>query len=120
MQAQLIATLRDILCANMSLDDGLSAVQNIPFDTSDESNTLFDIARAIEEIILRRPGLASTKLAELSIRLSFLLLRNGRDKNRIRRSICSNSILSQRGYTDFNRNGMTLCGPLARLFETQA
>lgn len=67
----LVATLRDILCANLSLDDGLSAVQNISFDDTDEANTLFDIARAIEEIILRRPGLASAKLTELSIRLSF-------------------------------------------------
>ncbi|MFW9769337.1 MAG: hypothetical protein ACFFF9_08820 [Candidatus Thorarchaeota archaeon] len=71
MQAQLIVTLRDILCANLSLDDGLSAVQNIPFNDVDESNILFDIARSIEEIILRRPGLASAKLTELAIRLSF-------------------------------------------------
>ncbi|MFW9794396.1 MAG: hypothetical protein ACFFEE_08845, partial [Candidatus Thorarchaeota archaeon] len=55
----------------MSLDDGLSTVQNIPFSDSDESNVLFDIARALEEIILRRPGLASAKLTELAIRLSF-------------------------------------------------
>ncbi|MFW9788736.1 MAG: hypothetical protein ACFFE2_12420 [Candidatus Thorarchaeota archaeon] len=97
MQAQLIATLRDILCANMSLDDGLSAVQNIPFNNSDESNTLFDIARAIEEIILRRPGLASAKLTELSIRLSFhknqsipelLMLLDTRYTNSHRRSEC--------------------------------
>lgn len=71
LQSLLIATLRDILCANLSLDDGLSAVQNIPFSDSDESNILFDIARAIEEIILRRPSLASAKLTELAIRLSF-------------------------------------------------
>jgi tetratricopeptide (TPR) repeat protein len=55
----------------LSLDDGLSAVQNIPFSDIDESNVLFDIARAIEEIILRRPSLASAKLTELAIRLSF-------------------------------------------------
>jgi hypothetical protein len=71
LQAQLIVTLRDILCANLSLDDGLSAVQNIPFNDVDESNILFDIARSIEEVILRRPGLASSKLAELAVRLSF-------------------------------------------------
>jgi hypothetical protein len=71
LQTTLIATLRDILCANLSLDDGLSAVQNISFNDSDEADILFDIARAIEEIIFRRPGLASAKLAELSIRLSF-------------------------------------------------
>ncbi|MFX1606861.1 MAG: hypothetical protein ACFFDD_13285 [Promethearchaeota archaeon] len=97
MQDLLIATLRDILCANMSLDDGLSAVQNISFSDSDEANTLFDIARAIEEIILRRPGLASAKLTELSIRLSFhkdrvvpelLLLLDTRYTNSHRRSEC--------------------------------
>lgn len=93
----LVATLRDILCANLSLDDGLSAVQNISFDDTDEANTLFDIARAIEEIILRRPGLASAKLTELSIRLSFhknrvvpelLLLLDTRYTNSHRRSEC--------------------------------
>ncbi|MFX1483336.1 MAG: hypothetical protein ACFFCP_09125, partial [Promethearchaeota archaeon] len=71
MQAQLIVILRDILCANLSLDDGLSAVQNVSFTDSDESNILFDIARSIEEIILRRPGLASAKLTELAVRMSF-------------------------------------------------
>ena len=95
MQAMLIATLRDILCANLSLDDGLSAVQNITFNDTDEANTLFDIARAIEEIILRRPGLASAKLTELSVRLSFhknrvipelLLLLDTRYTNSHRRS----------------------------------
>jgi tetratricopeptide (TPR) repeat protein len=97
MQAMLIATLRDILCANLSLDDGLSAVQIIPFNDIGEANTLFDIARAIEEIILRRPGLASAKLTELSIRLSFhknrlvpelLLLLDTRYTNGHRRSEC--------------------------------
>jgi hypothetical protein len=81
----------------MSLDDGLSAVQNITFNDTDEANTLFDIARAIEEIILRRPGLASAKLTELSIRLSFhknriipelLLLLDTRYTNSHRRSEC--------------------------------
>ena len=97
LQTMLIATLRDILCANMSLDDGLSAVQNISFNNTDEANTLFDIARAIEEIILRRPGLASAKLTELSIRLSFhknrvvpelLLLLDTRYTNSHRRAEC--------------------------------
>ncbi len=97
MQAMLIATLRDILCVNLSLDDGLSAVQNISFNDIGEANTLFDIARAIEEIILRRPGLASAKLTELSIRLSFhkdrvvpelLLLLDTRYTNGHRRSEC--------------------------------
>jgi hypothetical protein len=97
LQAMLLVTLRDILCANLSLDDGLSAVQNITFDDNEEANTLFDIARAIEEIILRRPGLASAKLAELSIRLSFhkervtpelLLLLDTRYTNSHRRAEC--------------------------------
>ncbi|MFW9807035.1 MAG: hypothetical protein ACFFFK_09940 [Candidatus Thorarchaeota archaeon] len=97
MQQMLIATLRDILCANLSLDDGLSAVQNIEFSDNEEANTLFDIARAIEEIILRRPGLASAKLTELTIRLSFhdnravpelLLLLDTRYTSSHRRSEC--------------------------------
>jgi tetratricopeptide (TPR) repeat protein len=97
LQEKLIATLRDILCANLSLDDGLSAVQNISFSDSDEADVLFDIARAIEEIILRRPGLASTKLAELFIRLSFnknravpelLMLLDTRYTNNYRRTEC--------------------------------
>ncbi len=97
MHSQLIVTLRDILCANLSLDDGLSAVQNIPFNDTDESNILFDIARSIEEIILRRPGLASAKLTELTIRLSFLqertipemlMLLDTRYTNSHRRSEC--------------------------------
>jgi hypothetical protein len=67
----LLVTLRDVLCASLSLDDGLSTIQNIPFRTPEESDLLFDIARAIEEIILRRPGLASAKLTELTVRLSF-------------------------------------------------
>lgn len=71
MEALLQTTLRDILCVALSLDDGLSKIQSIPFKNSDESNLLFDIARAIEEIILRRPGLANAKLTELAVRLSF-------------------------------------------------
>jgi hypothetical protein len=67
----LLATLRDVLCASLSLDDGLSAIQNITFRTPEESDLLFDIARALEEIILRRPSLASAKLTELTVRLSF-------------------------------------------------
>jgi tetratricopeptide (TPR) repeat protein len=97
LHAQLIVTLRDILCANLSLDDGLSAVQNIPFNDTDESNILFDIARSIEEIILRRPGLASAKLTELTMRLSLLqertipemlMLLDTRYTNSHRRSEC--------------------------------
>jgi len=72
-------------------------VQNIEFTDNEEANTLFDVARAIEEIILRRPGLASAKLTELSIRLSFhknrlipelLLLIDTRYTNSHRRSEC--------------------------------
>ncbi len=97
LQSRLIVTLRDILCSNLSLDDGLSAVQNIPFTNNDESNILFDIARSIEEIILRRPGLASAKLTELTIRMSFhqertipemLMLLDTRYTNGHRRSEC--------------------------------
>ncbi len=72
MEPVLLATLRDVLCASLSLDDGLSAIQNISFRTPEESDLLFDIARALEEIILRRPGLASAKLTEITVRLSFM------------------------------------------------
>ena len=71
MEALLQATLRDILCAALSLDDGLSKIQGITFRNPEESELLFDIARSIEEIILRRPGLANAKLTELAVRLSF-------------------------------------------------
>jgi len=72
-------------------------IQNISTRDSDESNLLFDIARAIEEIILRRPGLASAKLTELAVRLSFqtnrtlpelLILLDTRYTNSNRRSEC--------------------------------
>ncbi|TFF94412.1 hypothetical protein EU546_04945, partial [Candidatus Thorarchaeota archaeon] len=66
-----IVTLRDILCGAMSLDDGLSAIQNISRLREDDVDLAFEIARALEEIILRRPGIASSKLTELSVRLSF-------------------------------------------------
>ncbi len=97
METLLQATLRDVLCAALSLDDGLSKIQGIPFKNSDESNLLFDIARAIEEIILRRPGLANAKLTELVIRLSFeenrilpemLILLDTRYTSSFRRSEC--------------------------------
>jgi len=100
LESRLIVTLRDILCANLSLDDGLSAVQNIPFTNNDESNILFDIARSIEEILFRRHGLASAKLTELGIRLSFhqertipemLMLLDTRYTNSHRRSECESS-----------------------------
>jgi hypothetical protein len=64
-------TLRDILCASLSLDDGLSAIQNLAIGNTNENELLFEVARVIEEIILRRPGLASAKLTELTVRLSF-------------------------------------------------
>ena len=91
------ATLRDILIASLSLDDGLSKIQGISTSNSDDANILFDIARAIEEIILRRPGLANAKLTELSVRLSFnenrvlpemLILLDTRYTNSHRRSEC--------------------------------
>jgi len=72
-------------------------IQNISTRDNDESNLLFDIARAIEEIILRRPGLASAKLTEIVVRLSFeknrtlpelLILLDTRYTNSNRRSEC--------------------------------
>ncbi|MFQ5833862.1 MAG: hypothetical protein ACE5H4_14235 [Candidatus Thorarchaeota archaeon] len=71
MESLLIVTLRDILCASLSLDDGLSAIQNLAIGSTQEKDVLFEVARAVEEIILRRPGLASAKLTELTVRLSF-------------------------------------------------
>lgn len=71
MEPVLLVTLRDVLCASLSLDDGLSSLQNIVSRTPEDSDLLFDIARSLEEIILRRPGLASAKLTELTVRLSF-------------------------------------------------
>jgi tetratricopeptide (TPR) repeat protein len=97
VESLLLTALRDILCASLSLDDGLSMIQNISTRDSNESDVLFDIARAIEEIILRRPGLAGAKLTELAIRLSFnknrtlpelLILLDTRYTNSFRRSEC--------------------------------
>jgi tetratricopeptide (TPR) repeat protein len=97
VESLLLTALRDILCASLSLDDGLSMIQNISTRDSTESDLLFDIARAIEEIILRRPGLASAKLTELAVRLSFsknrtlpelLILLDTRYTNSFRRSEC--------------------------------
>jgi len=64
VESVIVAALRDILCASMSLDDGLSIIQQM---AGDDAVTAFEVARAIEEIILRRPGLASNKLMEISI-----------------------------------------------------
>ena len=97
MESILQATLRDILIASLSLDDGLSKIQGISFRNPDDSDLLFDIARAIEEIILRRPGLANAKLTELAVRLSFnenrvlpemLILLDTRYTNSHRRAEC--------------------------------
>jgi hypothetical protein len=71
VESLLIVTLRDVLCSSLSLDDGLSAIQNLAIGNTSENELLFEIARVIEEIILRRPGLASAKLTELTVRLSF-------------------------------------------------
>ncbi|TFG32584.1 hypothetical protein EU528_03065 [Candidatus Thorarchaeota archaeon] len=71
MESILQATLRDILIASLSLDDGLSKIQGISFRNPEEADVLYDIARAIEEILLRRPGLANAKLTELVVRMSF-------------------------------------------------
>ncbi len=67
MESVIVAALRDILCASMSLDDGLSTIQQM---AGDDAATAFEVARAIEEIILRRPGLASNKLMEIAIKLA--------------------------------------------------
>ncbi|MFW9978635.1 MAG: hypothetical protein ACFFEJ_11195 [Candidatus Thorarchaeota archaeon] len=71
MESALKAALREILYASLSLDDGLSTIQNLAIANEKDSTLYFHVARAIEEIILRRPGLASAKLTELSVRLSF-------------------------------------------------
>ncbi len=70
MESALKAALREILYASMSLDDGLSTIQNLAITNEKESGLYFHIARVIEEIILRRPGLASAMLTELSVRLA--------------------------------------------------
>jgi tetratricopeptide (TPR) repeat protein len=97
MESILQATLRDILIASLSLDDGLSKIQSISFRNPEDSDLLFGIARAIEEIILRRPGLANAKLTELAVRLTFnenrvlpemLSLLDTRYTNSYRRSEC--------------------------------
>jgi len=67
VESIIVAALRDILCASMSLDDGLSTIQQM---VGDDAVTAFEVARAIEEIILRRPSLASNKLMEISIKLA--------------------------------------------------
>ncbi|MBD3406603.1 MAG: hypothetical protein GF411_10855 [Candidatus Lokiarchaeota archaeon] len=71
MESALNATIRDILYASMSLDDGLSTIQSLGIRASADSELYFEIARVIEEIILRRPEVANTKLTELVVRLSF-------------------------------------------------
>ncbi|MHA1613584.1 MAG: hypothetical protein ACTSYJ_01995 [Candidatus Thorarchaeota archaeon] len=97
MESILQTTLRDILIASLSLDDGLSKIQGITARNPGDSDILFDVARAIEEIILRRPGLANSKLTELAVRLSFnenrvlpemLILLDTRYTNSHRRSEC--------------------------------
>ncbi len=67
----MVVTLREILCGSLSLDDGLSAIQNAAITRSEEPDIVFEIARAIEEILLRRPTIANAKLTELTVRLSF-------------------------------------------------
>ncbi len=97
MESFIIVTLRDILCGTLSLDDGLSAIQNMSIARQQYSDIMFEIARAIEEIILRRPKVASAKLTELSVRLAFneertlpelLLLLDTRYTSNYRRSEC--------------------------------
>ncbi len=71
VESQLKAALREILYASLSLDDGLSTIQNLAIGAAKDSELYFDVARVIEEILLRRPGLASAKLREMSMRLSY-------------------------------------------------
>ncbi len=71
MESGLKAALREILCASLSLDDGLSTIQNLAIGIEGDSTLYFNVARVIEEIILRRPSLASAKLTELNVRLAF-------------------------------------------------
>ncbi|MHA1858297.1 MAG: hypothetical protein ACTSUU_02505, partial [Candidatus Thorarchaeota archaeon] len=71
LDTPIMAILRDVLCASISLDDGLSALQGIVRTRPEEVDFAYEVARAIEEIILRRPALASAKLTELTVRLSF-------------------------------------------------
>ncbi|HDD67111.1 MAG TPA: hypothetical protein ENG31_00630 [Candidatus Thorarchaeota archaeon] len=71
LDTPIMAILRDVLCASISLDDGLSALQGIVRTRPEEVDLAYEVARAIEEIILRRPALASAKLTELTVRLSF-------------------------------------------------
>ena len=97
MESSLKAALREVLCASMSLDDGLSTIQNLSIGNPDNSQLYYEVARAIEEIILRRPGLASAKLTELTVRLAFsedhalrdmLMLLDTRYTNANRRAEC--------------------------------
>ena len=97
MESSLKAALREILCASMSLDDGLSTIQNFAIDTTSNPEIYYDVARVIEEIILRRPSLASAKLTELTVRLAFskdhvlrdmLMLLDARYTNASRRAEC--------------------------------
>lgn len=71
METRLKATLRDVLCATVSLDDSLSAIQNLAIGGAVDEELAFDIARAIEEIILRRPEVANSKLTEIIVQLAF-------------------------------------------------
>ena len=71
MESFITVTLREILCGSLSLDDGLSAIQNAAIVRSEDSDIVFEIARTIEEILLRRPSIANAKLLELIVRLSF-------------------------------------------------
>ncbi len=71
MDPKIAAILRDILCSSVSLDDGLSALQNAPKTSPEDVQLVYDIARALEEIILQRPATANYKLTESLVRQSF-------------------------------------------------
>ncbi len=71
LESPILSVMRDVLCGSMSLEDGLSALQTLGRTHPSEVDLAFEIARAIEEVILRRPVLASAKLTELMVRHSF-------------------------------------------------
>ena len=52
MESILQTTLRDILIASLSLDDGLSKIQGISARNPDDYDILYDVDRTIVEQIL--------------------------------------------------------------------
>ncbi|MEM4734146.1 MAG: hypothetical protein QXS20_00330 [Candidatus Thorarchaeota archaeon] len=71
MDPRIRTILRDLLCASVSLDDGLAALQGISRFSPDSHELGHELARALEEVLLRRPALANYKFLELIVRHSF-------------------------------------------------